>query len=353
MDVTRRRFWASFQLGCAYIGTVVGAGFASGREIYQFFARYGNAGYLAILISTFLFAYVGFRLLDLGRRLSAKSFREVNHYLFGRYAGYVVDTLCMLMLFGVTVAMLAGSGELFRERLNASFQLGVLLTILVTFLTVLKGISGLLKANTVIVPMMVLFVLYTGLHALWTHGVTPALANGRAMHGSPVMSVVSAIIYAAFNIGLSAGVLIPLGAQINDPLVLRQGARLGAVGLGAMLILVMYALLTYAPTALQYEVPMAYIATRLGTFIQWGFVFVLWGEIYSTLVGNVYALSAQSAHRSQRMLALHTAVLLGIAFLCSQIGFARLVAVGYTLFGWVSLFLLLAIAWPRKNLPDA
>ena len=36
------------------IGTLIGAGFASGREIYLFFMKYGNLGKIGIAVSAIL-----------------------------------------------------------------------------------------------------------------------------------------------------------------------------------------------------------------------------------------------------------------------------------------------------------
>jgi hypothetical protein len=41
-----------FQIASAYIGTVVGAGFASGQEVLLFFATCGYEGLWGILVST-------------------------------------------------------------------------------------------------------------------------------------------------------------------------------------------------------------------------------------------------------------------------------------------------------------
>jgi uncharacterized membrane protein YkvI len=350
--VNGQRHFKSFQVACVYIGTVVGAGFASGREIYQFFVRFGNLGYIAILLTTLMFAWFGFQMMNLGRILSAKSYRDVNAFLFGRWFSHIVDTLSLLMLFGVTVAMLAGAGELFKERLGIQFMVGVVVTVVIAFFTLMRGITGILESNTIIVPIMIGFVVYAFMHTISHVGLPKAMISSTNLsHATSIVPMlVSAVIYSALNIGLSASVLIPLGAQINDEMVLKRGAMMGAAGLGCMLVFVAFTLFAYAPDVFTFEVPMGYVASKLGSVIQWGYVFVLWGEIFSTLVGNVYGLSSQMTGRSQSLMTLYTGSLLFIAVLCSQIGFSNLVAYGYTIFGWVSLLLLFALCLPRKNL---
>jgi len=44
------------KIGFAFIGVIVGAGFASGQEILQYFTSFGTAGTLAAVVSTALFA---------------------------------------------------------------------------------------------------------------------------------------------------------------------------------------------------------------------------------------------------------------------------------------------------------
>ena len=45
------------------IGTLIGAGFASGQEIYIFFYQYGINGILGITISSILLGYVVYKVL--------------------------------------------------------------------------------------------------------------------------------------------------------------------------------------------------------------------------------------------------------------------------------------------------
>lgn len=350
---TSNRKILAFQVGCTYIGTVVGAGFASGQEVFQFFGRFGNLGYLAIVLTTFLFAWLGYRLMMLGADLNARTYRQVIDYLFGRKLGSVMNVLILVMLFGVTVAMIAGAGELFRERVGISYQIGAIATMLVTFITILRGMDGIMRANTIIVPIMVSFVLFAAIHVFTTHAAHSAWQAGfMTSRANPLETGISALLYAALNIGLAAGVLIPLGAEIRDKKVLQDGAQLGAGGLGIMLCAVMFTLLAHYPEATRLAIPMGFVASQLGGVIQWSFVLVLWGEIYSTLVGNVFALGTQVRAKSAHHQTILFVAVLVLAYFVSQVGFTNIVKYGYTVFGWVSMLLLMALLWPRPNLPE-
>ena len=49
-----------FNIAALYIGTIMGAGFASGREAWQFFGVFGLQGYVGIALSGFLFMALGY-----------------------------------------------------------------------------------------------------------------------------------------------------------------------------------------------------------------------------------------------------------------------------------------------------
>jgi uncharacterized membrane protein YkvI len=334
------------QIAFTYIGTVVGAGFASGQEILQFFTRFGNKGYWGIAVSTFLFAWVGVRVMLLGYRLRATSYRQLTAFLFGQKLAALIDTFMMVMLFGVTVAMLAGVGALFEENSPIPFHIGVLLTMTLTFFTILRGMKGILAVNSLIVPTMLCVISLIFFHS-FVQGGSPHTVPGWESAGG-WQWLASAVSYAAFNIGLAVSVLVPLGEEIPHPRVLKWGAILGAAGLGLMLVGAQFAMSTRIPQILAYEIPMAYITSSYGPMFQVLFLFVLWAEIFSTLIANVYGLGTQLATPRRPVHgALVTILILTAAFFVAQFGFSNIVNYLYPIFGYVSFLLLLLLLWPR------
>jgi uncharacterized membrane protein YkvI len=342
-----QRVRQALQVGFTYIGTVVGAGFASGQEILKFFTLFGEYSTAAILVSTLLFAWVGNRILLLGARLRANSYRQLTAYLFGERLAAVIDLFMLIMLFGVTVAMLAGVGALFQEHLKIPFQIGVLLTMILTYFTILRGMNGILTANSIIVPMMIALISFICLKTLFeTSHPLPRIP------ASPSWSwLASAVSYAAFNAGLAVSVLVPLGNEIQDKRSLIAGGLIGATGLGGMLLAANYAMSVRMPEILDYQVPMAFITSTYGPVLQVLFIVVLWGEIFSTLIANVFGISSQLSDPLQTASgSLVTVSILTSAFFASQIGFKNIVAYLYPIFGYISFLLLIMLIWPRSSL---
>ena len=55
-----------FVIALTYIGTIIGAGFASGQEIKKFFIDYGTIGITAFIFASFLFFYLGKKIMEMG-----------------------------------------------------------------------------------------------------------------------------------------------------------------------------------------------------------------------------------------------------------------------------------------------
>jgi len=337
---------AVLQIAATYTGTVVGAGFASGQEILQFFTRHGAVAPAAIGFSATLFFILGAAVMELGRRHPSSSLMHVFQQRLGR-VHRVAATAMTVILFGVTVAMIAGAGALLQEQFGVSAKLTELLCALVAWLTVVAGLRALVAANSVIVPCMIAFVV--GLFILRGPPVTAA-PFGFSLKQLPHASVLlwSACAYAGLNVGLAVPVLVPLGRVQDRWQTLVLGSLLGSGALFAMLLLIHLVLLGTSATA-GAQVPMAAVVATLGPVLRGLFTAVLLCEIYSTLIANAYGISAELSGGRNSSLGTRAAVVLALATVFAQVGFARIVAVVYPVFGYIGIALLLALLLPIRR----
>jgi uncharacterized membrane protein YkvI len=64
-------FKEASRMAGAFVGVIVGAGFASGQEILQFFASFGAMGLLGCLVAALAFVLLSMVFSTLGQRLWA------------------------------------------------------------------------------------------------------------------------------------------------------------------------------------------------------------------------------------------------------------------------------------------
>lgn len=323
------------QIAFTYVGTVVGAGFASGQEILQFFTRYGAVATGTSLLSTILFIGVGIKLMLLSREVRAKSYEDMIRYLFGAKAGKWVALFSLLVLLGVSIVMLAGGGAVFEEQLGIDSKVGALIIIMLTYFILTKGIRGIMTVNTIVVPCMILFSL---LVVATTWG-TPGSGNWLRITTdfSPVYSWLSPFLYTSFNLATAQAVLVPLGAQVQDRKVLIRGGILGGCMIGVLIMGAHYAMSAQMPDISQFDIPMGSILDHVGGIWQMLFLFIIYAEIFTTFLSNAYGLSLQIQQHSRLGFRVILLMVLTICFLLSHIGFKTLLTWLYPLFGFISL----------------
>ncbi|GIP33959.1 hypothetical protein [Paenibacillus sp. J2TS4] len=335
------------QVSFTYIGTVVGAGFATGQEILQFFTRFGSAAAWTIALSCLLFTWIGIKLMLLANEMEARSYEDLNRMLFGERIGNYVSLFTMIVLFGVTTIMLAGAGSLFTEQLNMSYQAGLWLTIIVSYFVLSRGIHGILTMNSIVVPVMMAFSILV----VWT---TLSMPNADywlklSTDSSSWRIWFSPFLYTAFNLAMAQAVLVPLGSAIRDRSILFWGGLLGGVGISLMLLAAHIALAARMPGIVQFEIPMGQVIHHLGPVLQLMYVFVIFGEIFTTFVADAYGLTLQLEQRTKLSQTKLVLLILLISYLVSQIGFSKLLSVLYPLFGGVSLLWLIMMLLPRSR----
>ncbi|MBE9914322.1 hypothetical protein G8C92_09795 [Paenibacillus donghaensis] len=335
-----------FQIAFTYIGTVVGAGFATGQEIIQFFTQYGKWGSLTIMLATVLFIWLGTKMMLMSRRISARSYEDLNKHLFGPKAGSVISIIMLIVLVGVNSVMLAGAGSVFMEHLNMHYQTGLILTVIGTYFLLKRGIHAILQINSIVVPMMltlsVLIVLNT--IKLPTADRFLSLSTDEPL----VAAWLSPIIYTAFNLVMAQAVFVPLGSKTESASAVKWGGIIGGIGVGLMLLSAHISISAHMPGIRQYEIPMGSIANQLGPIVQMIYVLLIFMEIFSTFVADIYGITLQLQQHIPLSPRVISACVMFICFLLSQIGFSSLLSVLYPLFGFLAIFWALKLMLKSK-----
>ncbi|MDF2840642.1 MAG: hypothetical protein K0Q99_1414 [Clostridia bacterium] len=344
---------STLKVAATYIGTVVGAGFATGQELLQFFSKFGAMGLAGLLISAVMFIVFGYIIMDLGKKLNARSHVEIILYSSGSQIGTVIDYLITIFLFGSFTAMIAGTGALFTQQLNLPGLMGNLLMAVLTALTVLTGINGVINSISFVVPFLLVAVIGTSVFSIIStppdlgHAINAVEVSGGLMNNW----LLSAVLYVSYNTVLSIAVLGPLGASAQNKKAIRNGSILGGLGLGMGSIMIYLALSGNASEIEGLEVPMIYVAGKISYFVQILYALVLTAEVYTTAVGSLYGFTARITDiqknpvKGRIVVAASTVA----ALLSSQFGFTNLVKYLYPIEGYCGIILLVSLVYTTFN----
>lgn len=325
---------SAFQLAFVYVGTVVGAGFATGREIVEFFLRFGWPGLAGILISGLMFTFLGAKMMLIAVRINAKSYQELNQYLFGHTLGKFVNVFMLVILLGVTSVMLSGAGAIFEEQLGFSNQAGMIATIALSLFVMMKGVKGIFGVNVIVVPLLLLFTVIVLFDSFIFRG--PEIHNLAAFSAAKPNWILSAVSYGAFNLSLAQAVLVPIASELKSERLIIKGALIGGCLLTLVLIASFLSLSTL-PDVLLYEVPMAQVVFIVQHSVHIIYLFIIFGEVFTSVIGNLYGLEKQiNEYLHMKSLYVFMFILLTI-YLTGQIGYGKLISTIYPLFGQLSL----------------
>lgn len=333
---------STFKVASAYIGTVVGAGFASGQEVLQFFGYFGYWGLAGILFATGLFIYFGYLILKLGAELQADSHLPVIKYAGGKWIGAIVDSVITFFLFGALTVMAAGAGALFSEQLGLSKFLGSGLLIATTLGTVLLGLNGVISAISFVVPVLLISVVAISGYVVFGIGIPPGASQAAMNGGNPAVPFwpLAAVVYISYNLVVAVAVLAPMGKETADLQTVKKGALWGGLGLGLGGIAILLAMLVNMPQAATYELPMIFVVGQISPFIKTIYAVILYLEIYTTAVGSLYGFSVRFTRPgSKRLKILAGGASIG-ALAAAQFGFTALVRILFPLVGYAGILML-------------
>lgn len=338
------------QIAFTYIGTVVGAGFATGQEILQFFTTYGWWAPFTILLTTALFIWLGTKLMLLSHDIKARSYEDINRMLFGDRVGGVISLFTMAIIICVNSVMLAGAGSVFVEHLHMNYQIGLLITLLGSYWFVSRGMDAIVKLNSIVAPTMLTFTLFIIIHTLQMPNASQVLTLNTDKSFYAAWS--APLLYGAFNLAMAQAVLVPLGASMPNKKVIQLGGIIGGVLIGVLLLSGHFALAVHMPGITQFDIPMGHIASGLGVFIQLIYVLLIFSEIFTTYIADVYGITLQIQQRTGIHQKLIIMMIMLFCYLFSQFGFKPLVSFLYPLFGLFSLawlYLLIRSSGPPLN----
>lgn len=141
-----------------------------------------------------------------------------------------------------------------------------------------------------------------------------------------------------------------MGSEIQEESTLKWGGFWGGIGLGSMLLIYHIALNSRMPEMLGYDIPMAEIVQDLGPFLHVLFLLELYGEIFTTLISNVFGVTRQLQSLYKVPEKMTMLIILLACFVISQAGFTSLLTYLYPMFGYIGMLLLILLAFRRLPL---
>lgn len=189
----RRLFYNSFLAVFTIIGSVIGAGFITGKEVFEFFASDFSLGgiYLAFLCFSFMIFYM----------MSSKGNRVDKSIQIFVAISNVIIAGCMISALNSIYKRLF--------RLSEKVEILSIITAILMFIISYKGIGVVQKLCAITLPFVVVVIITLCVYKVedYTVKISPQSYGG----------ILKPVIYVGFNVVMSAGVIKNSGEKLSPP----------------------------------------------------------------------------------------------------------------------------------------
>lgn len=337
----------SIQIAGAFVSLVVGAGFASGQEILQYYTSFGVMGIVGCILATILFAFLGMNLAQIGCDLQTTSHKEGIHYIGGRFFGPVLDQLVSFVLFGIAIVMLAGAGSTFHQLYGIEPSFGSMLMTLAVIFTLFMNADRIINMIAAFIPYLLGIIFILLIYSLFTMDDSLSELNEMAKSQPSAAShwLLGAVLYVSYNIAAGAAMLIVMGGTTRNRKVARRGGALGGIVLGLLLLLMNTVLFAKMDVVAGVDLPTLELAQQIHPIAGIIMSVFLLAMIYSTAVGTLYILAVRIVSPARFSFKVIVIVLCLVGFAISLIGFTTLIGKMYAIMGYLGIVLIIAIVW--------
>jgi len=306
------------QRALMFVGAVIGAGFASGREVYSFFSCYGNWSWILILLSAGAMAVLCWLCLRRAGNRSVCSWCEM--YCNASPFAKTMAECCILLLqviMGGSMISAAGHIAALTLPFSAAYPLGMLVTIA---LALWLGCVGLKPMTALGSLLSLLFVGAVAAILVFDEGDLKTAAIATVPVEMILTGGVRAIAYASLNLAISIGMICRCGNCSCK--VSNRSAVLFGLLMTSLLFVSNYLYLHY-PELAQVTFPMVALLGRFGKAGHSLSLMLMYLAILTTLSAGLFALRTGLETRVSALTAWMLTILLPMAV--SFTGFENLV----------------------------
>lgn len=333
--------------GLVFQGVVIGGGYATGRELAEFFLSHGPVGGLmSMAVAALTWSLVMAASFELSRVTRSYDYKSFFQQLLGRF-WFLYEFLLIILMVVVLSVIAAAAGEIAQGLLGAPALVGILLLLLAIGVLTFYG-SHLIEqfmGSWSILLYASYFTLVVWSFTAFGDDIRRNFASASVGPGW----VLDGVRYAGYNLATVPAVFFCLNHITRRRQAVGAGLLAGIIGMLPAVFLYV-AMMGMYPEIGEAAIPSTELLARIGSnWFTVVFQLVLLGTLVQTGVGLIHsvneriALTLASQGRSMPELArpaVATAMSVVALIMASQFGLVTLIAKGYGLltFGFIAVF---------------
>ena len=329
------------------IGALIGAGFASGQEIYIFFYQYGINGIFGIIISSILLGFVTYKVLCICKENEVTNYKSFLERFIKKEKQLEIFNMIMNIFILITFyIMIAGFGAYFEQQFGIYSLIGSIILSLICYFVFLKDVSGLIKVSQYIVPLLIGSLLIIGISVIDSKNILEI--SHYVTENTNWKWILDSVLYGNYNTILLIPVLIALRKLVSNKK--EQGIiSMVTTILVIVLSLIVFFMLTKVDVDIKnLEMPAVYVASKISVVFKYIYGFIILSSILTTSISLGTSFLENTAHDKKKHKQ-YAALICVSAVLVSNVGFSNLVNLLYPIFGYIGLFQIIKISTQKSK----
>ncbi len=332
------------KIALVIIGALIGAGFASGQEIYLFFFSYGKRGILGIGVSAILLGIIIYKTMIIIKKNKITTYKEFLLSIVPKKwrkekVLEIINIIINIFILITFYIMIAGFGGYLAETIEIPQIIGSSILAIMCVIIMSKETKGIVKVSEIIVPILIVFIVVIGVYTVISTNVANKIEQMNIINGSSWL--VSGVLYASYNTILLISVLI----SVNNIIDRREVSKASIVITFMIFLLataVFVSMLKIDVNIKKIEMPVSYvIGTQLPKLkVLYGIVILT--SILTTAISLIAGLMQNVKEKNNKKIWLYLICISSIFI--SQIGFSALINFLYPIFGYIGIIQILLIA---------
>ena len=323
------------------IGTLIGAGFASGQEMYVFFFSYGMQGLIGIIISSILMGIIIYQTLKLLDKYEIRTYKDFLDILItskkGRKTNLIENIINLIVNIFIVITffiMVAGFGAYFEQEFGINSLIGSSILAILSFAIFLTSVKGVVKANELLVPILIIFLVIIGLINL--KSINLSELGDYIIRTNESSFILSAIVYCSYNSIL----LIPVLITLKE--LLKSKKQISLISIISTIIIILLSVIVYLILVrvdvdiTKLEMPAVYVVSNIFAILKYIYGFIILGSIFTTSIslGTSFLQNVSKNRKSYTQFAIIMCI---TSVIISKIGFSNLINFLYPVFGYLGL----------------
>lgn len=284
-----------FRVAFVIIGTLIGAGFASGQEVYLFFYSYGIRGIIGIFISSILMGVIIYKTLILVKENEINNYRdflnliikkkESNNFLNIKNIVNIIINMFILITFFI---MIAGFGAYFEQEFGFNGLIGSSILAILCIIVFKTSQKGVVKVSEILVPILIVFI--TVIFILNIKDFDIYNLQNHLINNNSYNFLLSSIVYCSYNSILLIPVLITLRNYIRSKKQVINISIFSTIIIILLSISLFFLLTKVDVDISKLEMPAVYVVSKMFKVFEIIYGFIILGSIFTTAVslGNSF-----------------------------------------------------------------